>query len=157
VKIAESGRVGALLLLVGVGLLAAACASYGNAAPNPSAAGSESLRLTIAAPSDNVQVTSPFEVQLDSSVPLGPPESGQHHVHLYYDTPTPTGDYDLVYGNQAQVTALTPGTHTILASLRNANHSDAGPRALITLTVGGAAGVAAQTNGGNMPEDPYAY
>jgi hypothetical protein len=110
-----------------------------------------------AAPSDGAQVTSPFEVQLDSSVPLGAPETGQHHVHLYYDTPTPTGDYELVYGNQTQVTALTPGTHTILASLRNANHSDAGPRALITLTVGGAAEGTTQSGGGNFPDDAYAY
>jgi hypothetical protein len=156
VKIAQSSGVAVALALC-VGLVASACAGYGSAASNPSAAESDAVTLNIAAPSDGAQVKSPFEVQLDSSVPLGAPESGQRHVHLYYDTPTPTGEYDLVYGNQAQVTALTPGTHTILASLRNANHSDAGPRALITVTVDGAVEGAPQTGSGNTPEDPYAY
>jgi len=125
------------VLVFALGLAASACASPGSGGPNPSAAGSDALRVAIAAPSDNAQVATSFEVQLDSSVPLGSPDTGRHHVHLYYDTPTPNGGYDLVYGDRAQVAALTPGTHTVLASLRNANHSDAGPRALITVTVGG--------------------
>ena len=137
-KIAHSWRIAAPLLLLVLPLMVAvsACAGRGNASSNPAAAESDSLRLGIALPADNAQVTSPFKVQLDSGVPLGAPETGEHHVHPYYDTPTPTGDYDLVYGNTAEVTALSPGTHTILASLRNANHSDAGPRAMITVTVG---------------------
>ena len=77
-------------------------------------------------------------------------------MHLNYDTTTPDGDYDLVYGNTVQVTGLAPGVHTILASLRNANHSDAGPRELITVTVGdtanGAAMQAAGQRATNMPD-----
>jgi hypothetical protein len=99
----------------------------------------------------------PFEVRLDSSVPLGSPDTGRQHVHLYYDTPTPDGAYDLVYGDHAQVAALPPGTHTILASLRNANHSDAGPRAMVTVTVEQAADGTAQSVDETAPDDPNAY
>ena len=85
----------------------------------------------------DAQVSAPFELQLESNVPLGPPETGLHHVHLYFDSTTPDGPYDLVYGNTAQVTGLAPGVHTILASLRNPNHGDAGPGEIISVTVVG--------------------
>jgi hypothetical protein len=119
-------------------------------------AADDALTLHIASPSADAQVTQPFEVQLDSNVGLGAPESGLHHVHLYYDTTTPDGEYVLVYGNTAQVTGVAPGVHTILASLRNANHSDAGPRELITVTVAdtadGAAMQAAGQRATSMPD-----
>jgi hypothetical protein len=156
VTIQDMRRVGAIVVL-GLALLASACDNYDFSTQGASTAGSEPLSLGIASPSDNGQVTTPFEVQLDSSVPLGSPETGRHHVHLYYDTATPTGEYDLVYGDRAQVTTLPPGTHTILASLRNANHGDAGPRALISVTVGGSGAVTPQPGGETVPVDSYGY
>jgi hypothetical protein len=65
----------------------------------------------------------------------------------------PDGDYDLVYGDHAEVMGLAPGTHTVLASLRNANHSDAGPHATISVTVG----QAAESAGRPAPAVPDAY
>ncbi len=136
----------------------AACGGYGNAAgggpsagsttvPDGNAGGGSSSQLTvgIASPANGARVTVPFEVKLESNVPLGAPSTGEHHVHLYYDTRTPTGPYDLVYGKSFTVKDLKPGRHTILASLRNADHSDAGPRRIITVVVVGAG--ATPTNG----------
>jgi hypothetical protein len=150
----------AAALVVAVGLTASACAPAKTSLGGPVAA-AQTLTLNIAAPLDNAQVATPFEVQLDSNVPLGAPETGLHHVHLYYDTPTPEGAYDLVYGDRAQVASLSPGVHTILASLRNANHSDAGPRALITVNVSQVGQAGGQASTAPMDEkdqaDPYAY
>src|SRR5262249_28662092 len=49
----------------------------------------DALTVHIASPEPDAQVTQPFELQLESNVPLGAPETGLHHVHLYYDTATP--------------------------------------------------------------------
>lgn len=106
---------------------------------NSRAVSGDPLSVHISSPSSDAQVSAPFELQLESNVPLGPPETGLHHVHLYFDSTTPDGPYDLVYGNTAQVTGLAPGVHTILASLRNPNHSDAGPGEIISVTVVGSA------------------
>jgi hypothetical protein len=103
------------------------------------------LSVHISSPSPDAQVSAPFELQLQSNVALGPPETGLHHVHLYYDTTTPDGPYDLVYGSTAQVTGLTPGVHTVLASLRNPNHNDAGPSEIISVTVVGSTDGAADS------------
>jgi hypothetical protein len=147
-------RIAALAVLA-LGLTAAACAPT-STSPGAPAAAAQTLTLSIAAPEDSAQVAAPFDVQLNSDVPLGAPETGEHHVHLYYDTPTPDGPYDLVYGDRAQVASLSPGTHTILASLRNANHSDAGPRAMITVNVTSAADASASAGAvtEQMPDMP---
>lgn len=129
-------------LVVGSALLVGAKGAYqahtvGAQAATPSARPTSTSKLTlhIVAPANRARLTVPFTVRLASNMPLGAPETGRHHVHLYYDTRTPTGSYDLVYGTTFKVTDLRPGRHTILASLRNADHSDAGPRQLITVTV----------------------
>lgn len=129
---------------------------------NSASSSSSTLSLSISAPSDGAEVSVPFEVKLHSSVPLGDPETGRHHVHLYYDTTTPQGSYDLVYGDSFNVTNLSPGQHTILASLRNADHSDAGPAKLITVTVQGTAGgndssSSGSGSGEDRDDDSYDY
>lgn len=97
--------------------------------------------IGVAAPADGAQVSVPFGVQLESSVPLGEPETGNHHAHLYFDTDTDSGDYDILYGTSWQVTrSLAPGTHTITVALANPDHSLAGPTQSITITVGGGPG-----------------
>jgi hypothetical protein len=94
-----------------------------------------SLRITM--PSNAAQVSEPFTIQVDASEALGKEDTGLHHVHLYYDGETAEGDYDKVYDNRFEVTRLSSGTHEIQASLRNADHSDAGPSDTITVTVVG--------------------
>ncbi|MGH2445952.1 MAG: hypothetical protein ACRDGD_07930 [Candidatus Limnocylindria bacterium] len=119
-------------IAVAVAILLTACAAGSGAG-----AGDGDLALSIASPADGAEVSVPFDVQLDSSVPLGTPDTGNHHVHFYFDTDISSADYQLVYGETGEVTReLEPGEHTIIASLRNADHSDAGPSEEITVVVG---------------------
>lgn len=109
-----------------------------------------SLTVRIATPAEGATVSVPFDVQLESSVALGEPGSGNHHVHLYFDTSTDSGDYDIVYGTSSQVTRqLAPGEHTITAALANPDHSLAGPTAVIHVTIGTGSG-----GGGTTPSAP---
>ena len=94
--------------------------------------------ISFASPAQGAEVSVPFDVQLDSNVPLGTPDTGNHHVHLYFDSGTDAADYDIVYGTSWQVTRpLSPGKHTIVAALANPDHSLAGPTQTITVTVVG--------------------
>lgn len=121
---------GALTAGAMLATLLAACAAGGETGAG------EDLTLTVTAPDDGAEVSVPFEVELESSVELGPPESADHHAHLYFDADTSSEDFDMVYGTTAEVTRDLPaGEHTIIASLRNANHSDAGPSQEFTVTV----------------------
>ncbi len=137
------GRVRLLGAVFAIGIFAAACSSAG------ASAGSGGISLSIASPSDGATVSEPFTVKLDASVPIGDPSTGDHHVHLCFDG----GSCDdvagsvIAYTNTAQVTGLSPGTHTIEASLRNADHSDAGVSTQITVTVSGGNGGSAGASG----------
>ena len=124
-------------------LLVSACSAAGNTgeqAGGGTTTGGQAAdagTFAIAAPTDGATVTLPFEIQIDSSQPLGAPDTGDHHVHLYFDGDTSSADYDIVYGTSEQVTRqLAPGQHTITAALANPDHSLAGPTATITVTVG---------------------
>lgn len=153
------GVAGALFAL---SLVAAACSSAG-------ASTGGDLSLKIASPSDGATVSEPFKVTFDSSVPLGQPTTGDHHVHLCFDE----GSCDelsqsvIAYGNSVMVSDLSPGMHTIEASLRNADHSDAGVSATVSVNVsGGAAGSqagsqtgsqAGSSTGASGPSKGYGY
>lgn len=92
---------------------------------------------------EGARVSSPFTLSVDASVTLDDPSTGEHHVHLCFDGADCDTEYQLVYGNTFDVGDLPPGEHTIEASLRNADHSDAGVSDEITVTVG---------DGGTGPE-----
>lgn len=119
-----------LLLLA---LVAAACSA------DASSGGSDSLSMKIGWPADGTRVADPFTVKFDANVPLDEPSTGEHHVHLCYDGADcdAESEYELVYGDSFEVDDLAPGEHTIEASLRNADHSDAGPSHEISVIVGG--------------------
>jgi hypothetical protein len=116
-----------------VALVAAACGG----GTGTGSGGSDSLSLRIGSPEEGAQVSSPFTVTVDASVPLDEPSTGEHHVHLCFDGADCDAEYQLVYGDTFEVADLSPGEHTIEASLRNADHSDAGTSDEITVTVGG--------------------
>jgi hypothetical protein len=119
--------------LLALSLVAAACGGGVSA----SEAGGD-LSVRILSPADGASVSEPFTVKLDSSVPLGDPSTGDHHVHLCFDGANCDSEYTLVYGDSIPVKDLPPGEHTIEASLRNADHSDAGaPTDSITVTING--------------------
>src|SRR5206468_12532876 len=117
-------------------ILAAACSNGSS-----SAAGGGGDTLSISSPSDGAKVSEPFTVKVSSNQPLGDPSTGDDHVHLCFDGGSCDSEYQLVYGDTFQVDSLSPGQHTIEASLRHADHTAVGPTDSITVTVtGGAAG-----------------
>lgn len=131
-------------VLIGLALLAAACGGAAGA----SGGDANGLSVSIASPADGATVSEPFTVKLDASVPLADPSTGEHHVHLCFDGASCDEEYTLVYGNSISVKGLAPGEHTIQASLRNADHSDAGaPTDTITVTV-------TEASGGNASPAP---
>ena len=150
------GVTGALFALA---LVAAACSNAG-------ASTGGDMTLKIASPSDGASVSEPFKVTFEAGVPLGQPTTGDNHVHLCFDG----GSCDelsqslIAYGNSVMVNDLSPGMHTIEASLRNADHSDTGVSATISVNVtgGGAAGSqagsqAGSSTGASGPSKGYGY
>jgi hypothetical protein len=141
------------LWLAGVASLALLAAACGGAGAG--SGGSDSLSMSISSPRDGARVSDPFTVTLDANVPLDEPSTGEHHVHLCFDGADcdVESEYSLVYGDRFEVSGLSPGEHTIEASLRNADHSDAGVMSdEITVTVGNGGGEGSDTgtdSGGN--------
>jgi hypothetical protein len=128
------------LAFVTVALVAAACGGSASGSP---------LSMQIASPHGGATVRQPFTVHVNANVPLGDPSTGDHHVHLCFDGGSCDTEYTLVYGNTIRVDGLSAGTHTITASLRNADHSAAGPTDTITVTVANAGATdATGTDGG---------
>jgi hypothetical protein len=121
-----------------IALLAAACAGGADAGSG----GSDSLSMRIGSPEEGARVSDPFTVRLDANVALDDPSTGEHHVHLCLDGAdcNVETEYALVYGETFEVRGLSPGEHTIEASLRNADHSDSGVSDEITVMVGSGAG-----------------
>lgn len=123
-------------------LLGAACGSSSEDGDSPStgAAAGGGDPLSISAPENGEEVSLPFTLELDSADPLGAPDTGDHHVHVFFD-----GDdsaYEVVTTDTFEITDLSPGEHTLTASLRNADHSSAGSEVTIDLSVasGGSGG-----------------
>jgi hypothetical protein len=130
-------------LAFALALVVGACDAYAQGGGAGSGGGSSGdLTLSVAAPTDGAEVSVPFGVTIETNVSIGPPESGNHHLHLYFDGGTDAADYDIAYSNTVQVSReLAPGEHTIIVSLRNPDHSDAGPSQTITVGVTGSDGI----------------
>jgi hypothetical protein len=136
---------------------------------NDESASAGGMSLSIAEPAKDAAVSLPFKVKVDAGVPLGPTESGKHHVHLWLDNHA--NDYLVVESDTAEITSgqkatlsgkplgISTGTHTIHVSLRNANHSAAGVETEIPVNIG--AGTAPTTAAPSEPQtssqDPYGY
>ncbi len=136
-----------------VALLGASCgSSEDGGSGDTGAAPGRGVALRIAAPDDGAEVSLPFMLELDSAEPLGAPETGNNHVHVFFD-----GDdssYEVVTSNTFEIGDLSPGDHTLTASLRNADHSPAGPEFTIDLTVAGGDGDSgSKSGGGGTKED----
>jgi hypothetical protein len=122
-------------------VLGAACSSE--------AAGEGAMAIDVTVPSDGAQVGGSFDVEVNASVPFGEPDTGRHHLHVYFDGNTTEGDYLIIYDDGPfTVTDLGPGEHTIEARIANADHSLTDARDEITVTVGEGAG------GSNRPTPP---
>ncbi|GAA4459547.1 hypothetical protein GCM10023170_059240 [Phytohabitans houttuyneae] len=118
----------AALTLAAGGLVA--CGDDGSAGSGGAGGG---MTVSVLEPSAGADVRVPFTVKVDSSVPLGPSESGKHHVHVWFD-----GDEDnyvIVESDTTQINAAPTGEHVMHVSLRNANHSAAGVEATTRVVV----------------------
>ena len=114
--------------------------------------GAGDAQLSILEPAKDATVTLPFTVKVKSAEPLGPTESGKHHVHVWLDSDSE--NYLVVESDSTTVSAgmkatlsgkplgLAPGKHVIHVSLRNANHSAAGAEAEIPIELGSGTGMA---------------
>ena len=135
------------VLLLVVLALASILAGCGRAGSDTSTDGGDGMTLAIGSPGDGEQVNVPFTVELDSSVPLGPTDSGEHHVHVFFDGDD--SNYLVVESDSVEITDLPEGEHVINASLRNADHSPAGVETETTVVVGqGGPGNAEADDGG---------
>jgi hypothetical protein len=121
--------------------------------------GDGDLTISIADPADGATVDPGFQVEVDPSVDVGEPDTGLHHVHLYYDGNQSDGEYDIVYSVDEPWTVdrdLPPGEHTIEAFIANADHSLTDASDEITVMVGeGAGGGGTDTTGSDR--GPYDY
>jgi hypothetical protein len=124
-----------LAVVAAVAIVGAACGSDSRSggAYGSSGGGAQGGTVSITAPSSGAKVSEPFTLRFQSSDPIGPTSSGEHHVHVYYDGND--SKYEVVTATSYVVKDLTPGRHTITASLRNADHSYAGAEDEITVTV----------------------
>jgi hypothetical protein len=133
-------------LLTALFTLALAGTACGGSSSEASAGGDTSV--AISEPADGAEVRAPFRLELTAGVELGPPDSGRHHVHVFYDGNE--DDYAVVETATFKVEDLSPGEHTIHASLRNADHSAAGADDTVAVTV--AAGQDAEPGSGEEGE-----
>jgi hypothetical protein len=138
-----------------------ACGEDGDAAAS-------SMTVSVVEPARDAKIGLPFTVKIDAGVPLGPTESGKHHVHLWFDDNA--NDYLVVESETAEVKGgltatlsgkpmpLPPGEHVIHVSLRNANHSPAGADTEIPVQIAaGGAPTTAPAEPETSTEDPYDY
>jgi hypothetical protein len=130
-------------------MLAAACGSGATGTAGDGGA----PKLTITSPANDATVQMPFTLTYESSVQLGPPESGRDHVHVFADGKT--DQYTVVPTTSFQIKDLTPGRHTIGVTLQHADHSPAGASAEITVTV--ASGGAPTTGPTSGDSGGYGY
>lgn len=135
------------LLFVSAAVLALVLAGCGTDEASTTPAGTgDGPSVKILQPADGDTLSVPFTLVVDSSEALGTTESGNHHVHIYFD-----GDdsaYEVIEsGNNEEheigaespaMEGLEPGEHVLNISLRNADHSAAGADAEITVNVEGA-------------------
>jgi hypothetical protein len=141
------------LTTVAVTALAATLAGCGSGS-DATTGGSDAEQLSITSPDDGAAVKVPFELTWESAVPLGPPDSGKDHVHVFVDGQE--NDYTVVGGNRFRVKALSPGTHDVQISLQRADHTPVGPEDSVEVTVTGRGAPTSPTDD-DSGGGPYGY
>jgi hypothetical protein len=148
--------------LAALALLAAACSDDDDTVTgggDSGGGGDGAMTISIADPADGATVEPGFQVEVDPSVDVGEPDTGLHHVHLYYDGNQSDGEYDIVYSVDGPWTVdrdLSPGEHTIEAFIANADHSLTDASDEITVSVGEGAG-GGGTDTTESDNGPYDY
>jgi hypothetical protein len=140
----QLSRIAALApAVLAAGLVLAACGSGDTSTSAGDGGGGGGTKLAITSPADGATVQAPFTLTWDSSVPLGPPDSGKDHVHVYLDGND--NDYTVVGGNRFQVKNVSPGEHEVEIALQHADHTPVGPEDKITVQVSGGGGTSSPT------------
>ena len=98
-----------------------------------SSAGSAAPAVNITSPQNGAKVSSSFPLTFKSSVPIGPLESGEDHVHVIIDGNL--NSYTVVTAKNYMVKNLSPGKHTVGITLQHADHSPAGAQDQVTVMV----------------------
>lgn len=127
-------------------LVLAGCGSTDEASTTPEAGTGDGPSVKILQPADGDTLSVPFTLVVDSSEALGTTESGNHHVHIYFDgddsayevIESGNGEKHEIGADSPAVQGLEPGEHVLDVSLRNADHSAAGAEAEITVDIEGA-------------------
>ncbi|MGH8774244.1 MAG: hypothetical protein ACRDWI_03415 [Jiangellaceae bacterium] len=138
-----------LRTMAAIGALAlgvSACGGDDGGETATTSGGDGGMTVEILQPADGDTIGLPFTLEVDSSEELGTTDTGLHHVHVAFD-----GDesaYEVfeegnreareITEDSPAVVGLEPGEHTLNISLRNADHSAAGPETEITVNVEGA-------------------
>ena len=132
--------------------LLAACGSSSGASDG----GSPTVDIT--SPADGATVGSTVKVTWDTNVPLGAPDTGRDHVHVFVDGHF--NDYTVVGGNSFTITDLSPGEHMVDVTLQHADHSSAGAEDAVEVKVSGSGGgpsTPSTTQDSQMPGPGYGY
>ncbi|SDU72411.1 hypothetical protein SAMN04488563_4341 [Jiangella alkaliphila] len=140
-------------------LVLAACGGDDDASTTSGDGGGPSVEIL--EPADGAELGVPFTFVVESSEELGTTESGNHHVHLYFDgddssyevIESGNGEEHEITADSAALDGLEPGEHTMNVSLRNADHSAAGAEAEITVTVGEGGSSGSSDDGDDGEED----
>jgi hypothetical protein len=144
-------------LSIAAAMTLTACGSdAGTGAPKGGSNGG-AMTVKILEPASGASVSLPMNVKVESSVKLDKTETGEHHVHVYFDDNE--DDYLVLEAASGQVTdtpKVTPGQHIMHVSLRNADHSPAGAETQIPVTVTGG-GAPAPTQSEDNGGGPYGY
>jgi hypothetical protein len=142
-----------VVVVAALGLAAlTACGSDDTTASAGSGGGKQ---LAITSPANGATVKTPFMLTWQAGVPLGPPDSGKDHVHVYVDGNE--NDYTVVGGHRFTVKNLTPGEHEIEISLQHADHTPVGPESKVSVTVAGGGGGESSTPSDGGDGGGYGY
>ncbi len=145
-------------------LVATACGSSADSddtAQTTTEVADEDLTVQIVEPADGAEIAPPFTLELDVGVDIGPPESGLHHVHLFFDGEM--ANFEIVDSETWEVSAdsdalagLEPGEHVLNVTLNTAEHEPVGAEDEIGVTLTGTGGESSDSPS-DSPGDPYEY
>ncbi len=136
-------------------LAGAVLALVGAACGDDSSGASTIDTIEVTTPADGATVGESFDVDVDTSAPIGEPDTGRQHLHFYYDVEPGAEDYDIVYDVPFTTRDLSPGEHTIHAVVANSDHSITGVRQELTVTVEpGATGGGGDGGGDGAGDEP---
>lgn len=153
-----------VLSAAALALVLTACGSDDDASTTSEGAGG-GPSVEILQPADGDTLSVPFALVVDSSEELGTTDSGNHHVHIYFDgddsayevIESGNGEEHEIGADSPAVEGLEPGEHLLNISLRNADHSAAGAEDEITVTVDDAGSGSSNSSDDSDDDSGYDY